>query len=368
MKSFIVKIAHLLRLSVVLSFVYGLTPSKEPLDPSVLIIDDGFWMEDPRLKNRIAASYTLSCQHPQSNLTSYTAFRQSKLRNLSSRFCQLEEGVISEFEEDGSLGHGAAVARVVAHDTHTKLVLIHRKLAEPESISTPCEVIKEIAWTKSLLQDQEFRKQLLARGDLEFNLLAAMAAKHNARMVNLSFGYSPYQVLVDSLSEGKCKFDSNKLRSDLRIIDQESFKLSQQHSNRAKTWVNNYSLVVQSAGNMGLNISEDNSSDCYKQGAKIVVGALNPHNDKRSPFSNYGTCVDIYAPGEDIIIDSDEEGDALFHGTSAAAPFLVNFTLRSCKYNNQTDSTKLKACLAAFHKDNHLVRYDVALDLISEEE
>ena len=56
-------------------------------------------------------------------------------------------------------------------------------------------------------------------------------------------------------------------------------------------------IVVASAGN-------NNGNSCYKSPASaekaITVGSTDI-NDKRSSFSNYGQCVDIYAPGSSIL-------------------------------------------------------------------
>merc|ERR1711957_772760 len=53
----------------------------------------------------------------------------------------------------------------------------------------------------------------------------------------------------------------------------------------------------------------------------VTVGSTD-QVDKRSGFSNYGTCVEIWAPGSDITSAShlSDTGSATFSGTSMACP------------------------------------------------
>ena len=52
--------------------------------------------------------------------------------------------------------------------------------------------------------------------------------------------------------------------------------------------------------------------------AVVTVGASN-QNDQRASFSNYGSCVDLFAPGQDVGPFADDEND----GTSLAVPHVA---------------------------------------------
>ncbi|KAJ6559978.1 peptidase S8/S53 domain-containing protein [Mycena capillaripes] len=72
--------------------------------------------------------------------------------------------------------------------------------------------------------------------------------------------------------------------------------------------------VVLSAGNKGAN--QDSKFGPDHSGATNI-------NDKKASFSNFGPCVDVYAPGESILAaDFTSGGLAPISGTSFAAPLV----------------------------------------------
>ncbi|MFW5652970.1 MAG: S8 family serine peptidase [Planctomycetota bacterium] len=76
-------------------------------------------------------------------------------------------------------------------------------------------------------------------------------------------------------------------------------------------------IMVWSAGNEGREFSYRNRDD----DALIVVGATDP-NDERAHFSNFGSFVDIMAPGVDVFTTDSTSNDAYegVSGTSFSAP------------------------------------------------
>jgi hypothetical protein len=72
----------------------------------------------------------------------------------------------------------------------------------------------------------------------------------------------------------------------------------------------------------------DNGDACQKSPARVpaalTVGA-STEGDQRAPFSNYGGCVDLFAPGTNIVSDwySSPTATSLSSGTSESAPFVA---------------------------------------------
>ena len=80
--------------------------------------------------------------------------------------------------------------------------------------------------------------------------------------------------------------------------------------------------VVVAAGNNNANACSYSPSSAP---SAITVGATVPINDSRSSFSNYGTCVDIFAPGTSIpsAYKGSPTAAATLSGTSMASPFVA---------------------------------------------
>ncbi|PYQ48489.1 MAG: serine protease, partial [Acidobacteria bacterium] len=72
----------------------------------------------------------------------------------------------------------------------------------------------------------------------------------------------------------------------------------------------------------------DNGDACQKSPARVsgalTVGA-STETDERAAFSNYGTCVDLFAPGTNVTSDwySSPVATAVSSGTSESAPFVA---------------------------------------------
>ncbi|WP_405015721.1 S8 family peptidase [Kitasatospora sp. NBC_00070] len=78
-------------------------------------------------------------------------------------------------------------------------------------------------------------------------------------------------------------------------------------------------LPVLAAGN-------DSKDACYVSPAsaeRVLTVAASSKFDEETSFSNYGTCVDLYAPGADIVSAKLGGGSIAQSGTSMAAPHVV---------------------------------------------
>jgi uncharacterized protein (TIGR03382 family) len=104
-------------------------------------------------------------------------------------------------------------------------------------------------------------------------------------------------------------------------------------------------IVVVSAGN--------NTTDaCTQSPARVteaITVAATDMNDARASFSNYGTCVDLFAPGVDIFAASNT-GDNLgrrYSGTSQAAPHVTGTAGLYLSTHPGTSQAQLAAAVVA---------------------
>jgi len=104
----------------------------------------------------------------------------------------------------------------------------------------------------------------------------------------------------------------------------------------ATNLVNSGVFLAVAAGNWNANAC--NYSPASAPGT-ITVGATD-RNDARAPFSNYGGCVDIYAPGVGITSTWTGSGTNTISGTSMASPHVAGVgVLYKATYGNVAAAT-----------------------------
>lgn len=140
---------------------------------------------------------------------------------------------------------------------------------------------------------------------------------------------SPYKVLN---AEGQGTYLNTCLAIEKAISDKvDVINLSLGADDRTPIVVDRYSEVIEKANNNGIVVvaaAGNNSIDAGKhvpasvQGV-ITVAASNEDDEPATDYSNYGNCVDIAAPGTDIISTLPHGYYARNTGTSMAAPFVT---------------------------------------------
>ena len=107
-----------------------------------------------------------------------------------------------------------------------------------------------------------------------------------------------------------------------------SFGISTAVKNELNSFISNGGLVVLAAGNDRLDKCMNEKYYDLDPIGGIIVGATNS-NDELAWFSNYGNCVDIYAPGQDIVSSAYFDNNQCMQksGTSMAAPLVLIFNV-----------------------------------------
>jgi hypothetical protein len=114
-------------------------------------------------------------------------------------------------------------------------------------------------------------------------------------------------------------------------------------------------LVIASNG-------DENAFSCWKSPSSsdfiVSVGGISSDTDTQLHESNYGDCVDILAPGENIpapFIGRTNSEMKLLSGTSAAAAIVTGITTRLMGIIHQNET--IAEALMATHKDNTVSQF-----------
>merc|ERR1719428_2240864 len=106
--------------------------------------------------------------------------------------------------------------------------------------------------------------------------------------------------------------------------------------------------VVVAAGN-----DDDNACSYSPASAdKVLTVGSTTRTDSRSYFSNYGSCVDIFAPGSDINSAWINSGWNTISGTSMASPHVCGVTALYLSENNDLSPAQIKTKLLNNAVDN----------------
>ena len=116
-------------------------------------------------------------------------------------------------------------------------------------------------------------------------------------------------------------------------------------------------VVVVAAGNDGRETDTALHNACLYSPARepqaITVGS-STSNDARSIFSNYGTCVDLFAPGSSILSTWLNGGTATLNGTSMASPHVAGAAAAIWGSNLALTSTSIQTMTLASVSANKL--------------
>lgn len=135
--------------------------------------------------------------------------------------------------------------------------------------------------------------------------------KHRPGRVSDRAGGSTYNSYIIDCVRKMCQKD------DVKVVNVSYSGVAFSSRRETATYCKEHgALMVQSAENSNTDLTEYGNAD---DDDLIVVGASDSFDNKAS-FSNYGTFVDVWAPGDNIWTTSSGSGYAQVGGASHAAP------------------------------------------------
>lgn len=341
---------------------------------NVLVIDDGFDLNHPVFRNKVVARYRLRCSEStgpvieaQDNyesqkraLISYLSYEESdcilsprlpfqpsralegiqhkrdewnqalKSKTVSETYKGREWEAESIFQilSDRGRYHGTNTAGLIAYNNdRVNLFVLQLELASPQSINTDntsasCPRQVDIDVTTKLYSDPEvieaFASAPLPTISSQDAAIDQLIKKHKISLVNKSYGMLPLDAIQRSLEANHCSVNFAPLfAARARLLDARRERFPEPKD---------APLVFQAAGNEGLSINSlEQSWDCtLKDDNTILVGGVN-YEFERATWSNFGSCVEMYAVGDRVITPAPLEFLNIASGTSFSSPMALRY-------------------------------------------
>ena len=339
---------------------------------NVMVIDAGFDLTVTELRGRVAAAYTQVCDQSggggvtdagSADAGPPPTFDQLKQQYIAALAmpddsCHLQQGVSAKADPLSSIAqfkarwnqmiqrnqfvddvfsateisalmaalnspamqdfpyHGTATASTVAHDNPAvRLVLVEIQLGSESMLqqSFTCLVQSDLDQFVSLLADPQVMDAYVHQPEPQVDHEIDMAAAtYQVGLVNESFGAPARATLEQLQTMNGCPAVS---------LSAYFAALNGAENARIAALGTAPRLTVQAAGNDGAQIDSgaDDLTCDIGDPLSLVVGSYDL-TETRSTFSNFGACVDVYAPGESVV--ARYAGDWLLpvDGTSFASP------------------------------------------------
>lgn len=227
---------------------------------------------------------------------------------------ELEAALDAEF---GAFSfHGTTTSGTVAHgNSGVRLVLIDIALASPQEAedSFECLVQSDIDQAIALALDPEVRDAYThAPISAYIEEFRSIVGQFNVGVINQSFG-----------GRSRAGLEQLQLARGCATISVAAYFSAMDDLDRGRSDVigpRPY-LTVQSAGNESVSIdSAGDSSVCVPWDDRHLLVGSTGFAPMLSTFSNLGACVDVFAPGEDIIAPYGGGWLLPVQGTSYSAP------------------------------------------------
>lgn len=341
--------------------------------PVALVIDSGFDLGADWARDRVLAAYHVECKEASAGRPledfSFEEVKASWIAGfaVASDRCRLERGTtlersgwldsLGEEREDwneavaeGTLDeldeayverfwnvlyggdtfdyHGTYVLAVAAAAApNARFVVIQRAYA-PQAVVDRCPTRAGLELSTRLYGDPEIQNAYAAAPLSRFaRELKDLEVRFGVRYENASYGRR---------TRARRERDCPGLPWRAAYEAEAAFSAAWTRGHALRDYASRDVLAFVSAGNDGDPVeSAADLPDCTSQSeldlgtsATVLVGAYGPFAFP-SEFSNRGSCVDIYAPGEDVQSWAPNGYRVTFGGTSAAAPLAMGIAMAS---------------------------------------
>jgi Subtilase family len=369
---------------------------------TVMIVDDGFDASHPVFKDQVVATYRLVCDSPkeaESGASSDEEKAAEAIRLLKNprSSCDIKEGIkfstasdykkvvnkrdlwnskimektlskddlpevrsaISGYDSKRNY-HGTNVAGVIAYKNEdVKLVFLQIELGKAGDAVVDdegyCPKQKDIdQWVRVYSLPKVKKTYIESPVDAVTDSLYKLAEKHKVTLVNMSLGASPRKVLEQSLKDAGC--DAVDLKAQFTLQGELDKKQTEFRNNKKMypDYLKNV-LGVKAAGNHSARIDSlsDESSCAIGDDSNVTVGSHDA-SGKRSVFSNYGRCVDLYVLGNQVVTAAPMGFLNVVDGTSFSAPLFVRFATQ--KFPSGTSPTAIKSGMKQIADDQGFLK------------
>ena len=218
--------------------------------------------------------------------------------------------------------HGTATSTTVAHENrNVRLVLVERQLGSESSLQTnfPCIAQSDIDQLVDLLNDPQVYAAFVNQPAQIDSELATAQTTYDVGIVNESFGAASRQTL--EMLQRQVLPDARRPVGLLRAARQGDQR-SQRHHQRAG---GPHRAGGRQRRRRGSTAAADSLSCDLGDPKSLLVGAYNPGTLAQNMFSNYGACVNVYAPGQAIVVEYAGGWLTWASGTSFAAPLTARY-------------------------------------------
>jgi subtilase family protein len=355
-----------LGLSCVIGCHHGPVTSSSKAQQNVLVVDDGIDPSVEALRDRVAGQYSIMCTPtPADNTPPPSTFDEAKSRALDSlrmrdERCHVIAGIaaksdpladiakyrdrwnqmvqnsqfgdvqftLAEFDEITSAlqnelpdahYHGTATSSVIAYDNpDVRLVLVEEPLGNATSImqNFNCIQQQDIDRSVALWNDPDVHQAIIDRPtstvDEEMN---GVILQHHVGVANESFGPVTRQTLEMLQAMKGCA--TVDLKPYFALQSELMHERGQAHPLAA-------TLTVKSAGNDHSEIDAPADSVLCGSAAapRLLMGAYDL-SQQLAQFTNFGGCVDAFAPGVNVIGTLPAGWLMPVNGTSFSAPLVA---------------------------------------------